>query len=207
AGPGWRDEVLACLAPTATVAPAIADAAPAEPRRKRKGWQFAAVTAIALGLITGTMALRSGASEGDGASGGDAAQAGDLTGDHRCGRMRAVAAVSWRPCTSLGKDSLSFVVELSNSSTRAMTVKVRIAYVQAGTVHDCPAPWGTEQDVTIPARATRTSPLDGCATPLVPAQAFQARAFVAEKNASAWGYREHSPTVHIQAEGRPLWVD
>ncbi|MGO4747203.1 hypothetical protein AB4212_00915 [Streptomyces sp. 2MCAF27] len=165
------------------------------------------MTAIALGLITGTMALRSGASEGDGASGGDAAQAGDLTGDHRCGRMRAVAAVSWRPCTSLGKDSLSFVVELSNSSTRAMTVKVRIAYVQAGTVHDCPAPWGTEQDVTIPARATRTSPLDGCATPLVPAQAFQARAFVAEKNASAWGYREHSPTVHIQAEGRPLWVD
>lgn len=88
-----------------------------------------------------------------------------------------------------------------------MTVKVRIAYVQAGTVHDCPAPWGTAREVTIPAGATRTSPLDGCTTPLVPAQAFQARAFVAERNASAWGYREHSPTVHIQADGRPLWAD
>lgn len=210
AGPGWRDEVLAGLAP-ATVAPAThADpetyAVTAEPRRKWKGWQFAAVTAIALGLITGTMALRSGASEDDGSPGGDAAQAAELKGDHRCGRTRAVGAVSWRPCTRLDKDSLSFVVQLTNSSPRATTVKVRIGYVQAGAAHDCPAPWGTAQEVTVPAGATRTSPLDGCAAPVVPAQAFQAKAFVAGKGASAWGFREYSPTVHIQADGRRLWA-
>ncbi|MER7795007.1 hypothetical protein [Streptomyces sp. NPDC097640] len=211
AGPGWRDEVLAGLAPSTVAAATHADpethTVTAEPRRKWKGWQVAAVTAIALGLITGTMALRSGASEDDGSPGGDAAQAADLTGDHRCGRTRAVGAVSWRPCTRLDKDSLSFVVQLTNSSTRATTVKVRIAYVQAGAEHECPAPWGTEQEVTVPAGATRTSPLDGCTAPVVHAQAFQAKAFVAEKGALAWGFREYSPTVHIQADGRRLWAD
>lgn len=211
AGPGWRDEVLACLAPAAAVAPHAAsetNIAPKEPRRKRKAWQFAMATAIAVGLITGTMALRSGASEGDGASGGgDVAQLADLKGNHRCGPVRAVGAVSWRPCTKVAKESLSFVVQFSNSSTRTATVKARIAYVQAGSQHDCPAPWGTAHDVTVPAGATVTSPLDGCAAPIVAAQAFQARAWVAEPNASAWGYREHSPTLHIQANSRLVWAD
>ncbi|MES4903283.1 MULTISPECIES: hypothetical protein [unclassified Streptomyces] len=224
AGPGWRDEVLACLAPAATVAThGVSEVntapetrpetrafpeAPAEPRRKRRGWQFVVATAIAVGLITGTMALRSGASEGDGASGGGGAvRMADLKGNHRCGPLRAVGAVSWRPCTSVGRDSLSFVVQLSNSSNRATTVKTRIAYVQARAEHECPAPWGTARDVTVPAGATVTSPASGCTVPVVRAQAFQARVFVAEENASAWGYREHSPTVHIQADGRRLWAD
>ncbi|MGW3568464.1 hypothetical protein ACWDSL_32185 [Streptomyces sp. NPDC000941] len=216
AGPGWRDDVLAGLAPAAThtilETHAIPEThplpeMPVEPRRKWKAWQFAVATALAVGLVTGTMALRSGASEGDRASGGDVARTADVTGDHRCGRTRAVGAVSWRPCASVGKDSLSFVVQLSNSSTRAMTVKARIAYVQAGAEHECPAPWGTAREVTIPAGATVTSPARGCTVPVIPAQAFQARVRVAEKNASAWGYREHSPTVHIQADGRCLWAD
>ncbi|MEU5640136.1 hypothetical protein [Streptomyces milbemycinicus] len=212
AGPGWRDEVLACLAPAVTVATHTASEANTAPEThalpKRRGWQFAVATAIAVGLIAGTMALRSGASEGDGASGGeDVAQMTDLKGNHRCGPIRAVGAVSWRPCTKVGKDSLSFVVQFSNSSTRAATVKARIAYVQAGAQQDCPAPWGTAHDVTVPAGATVISPLDGCAAPLVAAQAFQARAWVAEPNASAWGYREHSPTLHIQANSRLVWAD
>jgi hypothetical protein len=217
AGPGWRDAALACLAPAATVAPHAASETNTATETstvpethalpKRRGWQFAVVTAIAVGLITGTMALRSGASEGDGASGADSVQTSDLKGDHRCGRLRAVGAVSWRPCTRVGKDSLSFVVQLSNSSTRATTVKARIAYVQAGAQHDCPAPWGTAHDVTVPAGATVTSPLDGCAAPVVAAQAFQAKVWVVEKGASAWGYREHSPTLHVQADGRIVWAD
>ncbi|MFD8381967.1 hypothetical protein ACFV2X_26155 [Streptomyces sp. NPDC059679] len=215
AGPGWRDEVLAGLAPATTAAThTILDEThplpdtPVEPPRKRRGWQFAVATAIAVGLITGTMALRSGASEGDGASGGgDVTQMAGLKGNHRCGPVRAVGAVSWRPCTKVGKDSLSFVVQFSNSSTRAATVKARIAYVQAGSQHDCPAPWGTAHNVTVPAGATVTSPLEGCAAPIVAAQAFQARAWVAEPSASAWGYREHSPTLHIQANSRLVWAD
>ncbi|GAA2358489.1 hypothetical protein [Streptomyces cuspidosporus] len=215
AGPGWRDAVLASLAPATVAAAHPVPEAPAlpttpgeppKPVRRWRRWQFAVATALAVGLITGTMALRSGASEGAGAPAGDSASAADLKGDHRCGRVRAVGAVSWKPCTSLSEDSLSFVVQLDNSSSRAVTVKVRIGYVRAGAAHDCPAPWGTAQEVTIPAGATVTSPLGGCAAPRVPAQAFQAEAFVVEQNASAWGYREYSPTVHIQADGRPVWA-
>ncbi|QKZ20831.1 hypothetical protein [Streptomyces chartreusis] len=135
-------------------------------------------------------------------------ESGGLEGNHRCGKARSAGAVSWTPCTLVTKDrAMSFLVQFTNTSGKPVTVKAKLAYVQAAVEQTCPDPWGTAVKVTIPAQATKTSPLDACSASLTPAQAFQARVWVVPDGAAQWGYREHSPTLHVQDNGTPLWAD
>lgn len=133
---------------------------------------------------------------------------GSVEGNHRCGEPRSAGAVSWTPCTLLAADgTMSFLVKLTNTSGTPVTVKAKLAYVQAAVEQSCPGPWGASMKVTVPAKATKTSPLGACTASLTSAQAFQARAWVVPDGTAPWGYREHSPTLHVQDDGAPLWAD
>ncbi|MGP3633400.1 hypothetical protein ACTU45_08515 [Streptomyces sp. 24-1644] len=135
-------------------------------------------------------------------------ESGSVEGNHRCGEPRSAGGVSWTPCTLLAADgTMSFLVELTNTSGTPVTVKAKLAYVQAAVEQTCPEPWGASMKVTVPAKATKTSPLDACTASLTSAQAFQARAWVVPDGTAQWGYREHSPTLHVQDDGTPLWAD
>ncbi|MFF9865315.1 hypothetical protein ACF1G0_07805 [Streptomyces sp. NPDC013953] len=133
---------------------------------------------------------------------------GGVRGDHRCGKARSAGAVSWTPCTVAAEDgTMSFLVRLTNTSGKPVTVRAKLAYVQAAVEQTCPGPWGASATVTVGAGATRTSPLDACAVAPAPAQAYQARVWVVPDGSPRWGYREHSPTLHVQADGTPVWAD
>lgn len=135
-------------------------------------------------------------------------ESGGVEGNHRCGKARSAGAVSWTPCTILAKDgTMSFLVQFTNTSGKPVTVKAKLAYVQASVEQTCPDPWGTSVKIAVPARATKTSPLDACTASLTPGQAFQAKGWVVPSDAVQWGYREHSPTLHVQGDGTPVWAD
>ncbi|WP_146022303.1 hypothetical protein [Streptomyces sp. CB02959] len=131
-----------------------------------------------------------------------------VEGNHRCGKARSAGAVSWTPCTLVATDGrMSFLVQFTNTSAKPVTVKAKLTYVQAAVEQACPDPWGTSVEITIPAKATKTSPLEACTASLTPAQAFQAKGWVVLHGTAQWGYREHSPTLHVQEDGTPLWAD
>ncbi|MFD7972382.1 hypothetical protein [Streptomyces clavifer] len=135
------------------------------------------------------------------------AVSGSLNGNHRCGRKRSAGTVVWKPCLIVTDEAtMAFLVQFTNTSGKPMTVKAKLAYVQASVEQTCPAPWGTSATITIPARATRISPLDTCTAALTPIQAFQAKAWVTPYGATQWAYREHSPTLHVQEAGNPVWA-
>ncbi|MFE5594199.1 hypothetical protein [Streptomyces sp. NPDC056549] len=126
----------------------------------------------------------------------------------RCGRLRYVNGLAWSPCTQVGTKKLDFAVWLSNTGKKPVTVKIKVAYVQAGTAHDCPGQWGTGVQVEIAPGATMTSPEKVCAEDKLAATAFQAKAWVSAPGEVSWGYREMSQTVHIQADGvTAVWAD
>ncbi|MDF6020935.1 hypothetical protein [Streptomyces sp. JH34] len=148
------------------------------------------------------------AMDADGPNADTSAVSGSLNGNHRCGRTRSAGTVVWKPCLLVADEAMmAFLVQFTNTSGRPMTVKAKLAYVQASVEQTCPAPWGTSATITIPARATRISPLDTCTAALTPIQAFQAKVWVAPYDATQWAYREHSPTLHVQEAGNPVWAD
>ncbi|MFJ1874243.1 hypothetical protein [Streptomyces chartreusis] len=98
---------------------------------------------------------------------------------------------------------MSFLVQFTNTSG-AVTVKAKLAYVQAAVEQTCPDPWGTSVEVTVPAGATKISPPEACTASLTPAQAFQAKGWVVLDGTAQWGYRDHSPTLHVQDDGTAL---
>lgn len=131
-----------------------------------------------------------------------------LKGNHRCGRLRSAGTVTWKPCMIVtDRATMVFLVHFTNTSGKPMRLKAKLAYVQAAVEQTCPAPWGTAVTVIIPARTTRISPLKACTAALTPVQAFQTRAWVVPHDAAQWGYREHSPTLHVQEAGTPVWAD
>ncbi|WP_217163337.1 hypothetical protein [Streptomyces sp. AC512_CC834] len=133
-------------------------------------------------------------------------ESGGVKGNHQCGKVRSAGAVLWTPCTLVAEDGrASFLVQLTNTSGKPVTVEVKLAYVQSEVELTCPGPWGRPGRITLPAKETRTSPLEACTVPLTPAQAFQARIWVVPDGAAQWGYREHSPTLHVQADGTAMW--
>ncbi|MEE4490494.1 hypothetical protein [Streptomyces sp. BE230] len=148
------------------------------------------------------------AMDADGPNAVTSAVSGSLNGNHRCGKPRSAGTVVWKPCLMVTDGAtMAFLVQFTNTSGKPMTVKAKLAYVQASVDQTCPAPWGTSATVTIPARATRISPLDTCTAALTPIQAFQAKAWVTPHDATQWAYREHSPTLHVQEADNPVWAD
>jgi hypothetical protein len=126
----------------------------------------------------------------------------------RCARLRYANGLAWSPCTQVDTEKLDFAVWLSNTGKKPVTVKIKMAYVQAGTAYACPGRWGTGVQVEIAPGATMTSPEKVCAAGKLPATAFQAKAWVIAPDEASWGYREMSQTVHIQADGvTAIWAD
>ncbi|MFJ9576142.1 hypothetical protein ACIRQF_07060 [Streptomyces sp. NPDC101191] len=126
----------------------------------------------------------------------------------RCARLRYVSGLAWSPCTQVDTKKLDFAVWLSNPGKKPVIVKIKMAYVQAGTAYACPGRWGTGVQVEIAPGATMTSPEKVCAADKLPATAFQAKAWVIAPDEASWGYREMSQTVHVQADGvTAVWAD
>ncbi|NEC68970.1 hypothetical protein [Streptomyces sp. SID9727] len=195
-------------------------------RPARKTWigagALAAVAAVSIGLwawpggdtpAPDGSGSRSSASPGAhaveaaGPHADTSAVSNSLHGNHRCGRGRSAGTVVWKPClVVIDEQTMAFLVQFTNTSGTPMTVKAKLAYVQATVEQTCPAPWGTSVTATIPAGATRISPADACTAALTPLQAFQARAWVEPHDATQWAYREHSPTLHVQRAGNPVWA-
>ncbi|MFF5728146.1 hypothetical protein [[Kitasatospora] papulosa] len=143
-----------------------------------------------------------------GADVGTSALPSGLNGNYRCGKSRSAGTVVWKPCLVVTYEAkMVFLIQFTNTSGKPTTVKAKLAYVQAAVEQTCPAPWGTSATTTIPARATRFSPLDTCTATLTPIQAFQTKAWVVPQDATQWGYREYSPTLHVQEAGNPVWAD
>ncbi|RPK32037.1 hypothetical protein EES39_39610 [Streptomyces sp. ADI92-24] len=129
-------------------------------------------------------------------------------GNSRCARPRYVNGLTWTPCTRVERGRLLFLVRLSNPGSEPVTVRAKLAYVRAGAGHGCPGAWGSGVRVGVRPGGTVTSPRTACAVDRLPATAFQAKAWVTEPAAPAWGYREMSPTVHIQPDRtKAIWAD
>jgi hypothetical protein len=210
--------------PAVIVALEIAER-PSHPTRKRwiRAGALTAATTLAISLwgwLGGERQTPAGKSPGRSASpsaramdvGGPGAVSSTAPdgpkGNHRCGKLRSAGTVLWRPCMIVTDEAtMVFLVQFTNTSGKPMRVKTKLAYVQATVEQTCPAPWGKSKTVTIPARATRISPLSACTAPLTPLQAFQTKAWVVPHDATQWDYREHSPTLHVQETGTPVWAD
>ncbi|MGW2746720.1 hypothetical protein [Streptomyces sp. NPDC001450] len=134
--------------------------------------------------------------------------AGGLGGNSRCGRTRWIDGVAWAPCTRADGTTLVFAVRVVNAGPDPVIVRVKLAYVRAAVAHGCPGSWGHGVQLSLAPGQTVTSPLTECTVAKLPATAFQAKSWVITSQESAWGYREMSPTVHIQPDGRtPIWAD
>ncbi|MBL3670928.1 hypothetical protein JL475_34280 [Streptomyces sp. M2CJ-2] len=228
AGPATATEPAEPVGTAGAAEPTAALAQTAGRRRWKNGRVWAAAAAVgAAGAIVLFVWLDGGGesssagekpsgSAGPSTQGADVAkpgptastESGGVEGNHRCGKVRSAGAVSWTPCTMLTKDgTMSFLVRFTNTSDKPVTVKAKLAYVKAAVEQTCPDPWGTSVKITVPAKTTKTNPLDACTASLTPVQAFQARGWVVPGGAAQWGHREHSPTLHVQEDGTPVWAD
>ncbi|MER5208371.1 hypothetical protein [Streptomyces sp. NPDC002825] len=133
---------------------------------------------------------------------------GPMTGDHRCGKVRAVDHAAWSACSQISDDgdTLRFAVRIDNPGSRAVTVRARLSWVRSRVVTPCPAPWGTGVRLTVPAGRSAVTPLDACPRKTVRPSAYQAMAWVIAETDMSWGERETSMTVHVHPD-RYRWND
>ncbi|MFC9594684.1 hypothetical protein ACFTUC_33475 [Streptomyces sp. NPDC056944] len=133
---------------------------------------------------------------------------GPMTGDYRCGKVRAVDHAAWSACSQVldGGDTLRFAVRIDNPGSRAVTVRARLSWVRSRVVTPCPAPWGTGVRLTVPAGRSAVTPLDACPRTTSRPSAYQAMAWVIGEEDMSWGARETSMTVHVQPD-RYRWND
>ncbi|MFI8910409.1 hypothetical protein ACIGW4_02105 [Streptomyces sp. NPDC053513] len=133
---------------------------------------------------------------------------GPMTGDYRCGKVRAVEQAAWSACSQVldGGDTLRFAVRIDNPGSRAVTVRARLSWVRSRVVTPCPAPWGTGVRLTVPAGRSAVTPLDACPRKTSRPSAYQAMAWVIGESDMDWGERETSMTVHVQPD-RYRWND
>ncbi|MFE7601715.1 hypothetical protein [Streptomyces sp. NPDC057494] len=133
---------------------------------------------------------------------------GPMTGDYRCGKVRAVDHAAWSACSQVldGGDTLRFAVRIDNPGSRAVTVRARLSWVRSRVVSPRPAPWGTGVRLTVPAGRSAVTPLDACPRTTSRPSAYQAMAWVIGEEDMSWGARETSMTVHVQPD-RYRWND
>ncbi|WP_369148225.1 hypothetical protein [Streptomyces sp. R44] len=157
------------------------------------------------------------ASEGPVAAGGapvgppavtGTAAPGPMTGDYRCGKVRAVEHAAWSACSQIldDGDTLRFAVRIDNPGSRSVTVRARLSWVRSRVVTPCPAPWGTGVRLTVPAGRSAVTPLDACPRKTTRPSAYQAMAWVIAETDMDWGARETSMTVHVLPD-RYRWND
>ncbi|MFJ1640756.1 hypothetical protein ACIQ9I_25930 [Streptomyces sp. NPDC094461] len=217
-------------APTArTGTPSTAPGTRTRPRPsgKKAGWALVGIAVVAAAVLVGrsmaapesatTDASRSGAAAAPGASASPTGTPSrlpsaptadaDLDGNHRCARPRFHDGVSWTPCTSVDATELTFVVRLTNSGPDPVRVRTKLGYIRATVPHPCPGQWGTGAELTVKPGTSVMSPPGTCVVDKQPASAFQAVAWVGPPLRAAWDYREMSPTVHVQPDGRTtVWA-
>ncbi|MFJ9682572.1 hypothetical protein ACIRP2_31645 [Streptomyces sp. NPDC101194] len=214
---------------TLTEAPPVAPDARARLRTsgKKVGWALVGIAVVAAAVLVGRFMAAPKSATADTKSPGAAAAPGasasptgepsllpsapttdaDLDGDYRCARPRFLNGLSWSPCTSVDAAELTFVVRLTNSGSDPVRVRTKLAYVRATVPHPCPARWGTGVQLTVKPGTSVMSPPDSCVVDKQPASAFQAVAWVGPSLQAAWDYREMSPTVHVQADGKTtVWA-
>ncbi|MEU6014822.1 hypothetical protein ABZ826_12430 [Streptomyces sp. NPDC047515] len=130
------------------------------------------------------------------------ASLGPMTGDYRCGVVRAVAWADWSACTQVLDDgnTVRFALQINNPGPRALTVRARLSWVRSRGIRPCPRPWGNGVRLTVPAGQVAITPLAACAQHADRPRAYQAMAWVIESSDMSWGTRETSQSVHIQAD-------
>ncbi|MFD5511669.1 hypothetical protein ACFWIB_28425 [Streptomyces sp. NPDC127051] len=129
---------------------------------------------------------------------------GTLGEDSRCSApFQGPAAVTWRVCTRVEADKISFAIKLTNQGATRSTVKVRLEYARASEpFHSCPGAPGT-QSIDVPAGKTVLTDADQCATPRLPTPyAYQGVGWVVAPEATDSSY-QLSPSAHVYP-GRPV---
>ncbi|MER6030461.1 helix-turn-helix transcriptional regulator [Streptomyces sp. NPDC001851] len=123
---------------------------------------------------------------------------GTLGEDSRCGPpVQGPAGVVWRVCARVQAAQVSFALKITNVSSAASTLKIRLQYVQAGTFRSCPGWPGTEV-MTVAGGQTRITDTKRCsvARAIGVPYAYQGVGWVLPADTSSGTYRL-SPTAHI----------
>ncbi|MEU9497933.1 hypothetical protein [Streptomyces sp. NPDC048196] len=129
---------------------------------------------------------------------------GALGEDSRCSApFQGPNAITWRVCTRVESDRVSFALKITNHSRAEATVKAHLEYAQATKFHRCPnAPH--PQQLSVPAGKTLITDPRQCTAPRNQTPfAYQGVGWVLPEGATAGSY-ELSPTAHVHPD-RVIW--
>lgn len=129
---------------------------------------------------------------------------GALGEDSRCSApFQGPYAITWRVCTRVESDRVSFALKITNHSRAEATVKARLEYAQATKFHRCPnAP--NAQQLSIPAGRTLITDPRQCTAPRKQTPfAYQGVGWVLAEAATEGSY-ELSPTAHVYPD-QVIW--
>ena len=139
-----------------------------------------------------------------GASDSSGLEKGTLGEDSRCSApFQGPHMITWRVCTRVEKDRVSFALKITNKGRVAADVKTRLEYARAAQLHPCPkAP--NYQPLNIPAGQTVITDSRQCTVPREATPfAYQGVGRVVAKEANAGSY-ELSPAANVYPD-RVIW--
>ncbi|MER7756878.1 hypothetical protein [Kitasatospora sp. NPDC097643] len=130
---------------------------------------------------------------------------GTLGEDSRCsGPFPGPEGVTWRVCTRVEADRISFALKLTNRGIVPTTAKVHLEYAHASTFRPCPTA-STAHVVGIGAGATVITPQSDCTIPREPTRAsYQGVGRVVAADATDASY-ELSPTANVYPDRATIW--
>ncbi len=129
---------------------------------------------------------------------------GTLGEDSRCSAPFAgPGPVAWRVCARVEAERVSFALKIANHGSKAVTVKIRLEYVQATKFHPCSKAPGTHL-LDVPAGETVITDSGQCSAPREESPfAYQGKGWVLAVDADAGSYKL-SPAAHVYPD-RVIW--
>ncbi|MFC9261274.1 hypothetical protein ACFT25_15805 [Streptomyces hydrogenans] len=129
---------------------------------------------------------------------------GTLGEDSRCSAPHpGPDVVTWRVCTRVQEDRVSFALKITNPGPATAMLKIRLEYARATAFHPCPKAAGARL-LKIPASQTVVTDPGECAVPREKTPfAYQGIGWVLAQDAEAGSY-EPSPTAHVHPD-RVIW--
>ncbi|WP_405760970.1 hypothetical protein [Streptomyces sp. NBC_00045] len=206
-GPSWRGQPVwakalggaAAVAATATVLATAALLLPADEQGgpaagSRSGTERASSNAAAVG---GPPARPEATKILD-------LEKGTLGEDSRCSSpFPGPEAITWRVCTRVGPERISFALKITNGGGTASAVRIRLEYARLSAFHPCPQQPGT-RSLDVPAGGAVITDPEECTVPRDKTPfAYQAVGWVVAQESNGGSY-ELSPTAHVYPD-RVIW--
>lgn len=112
-------------------------------------------------------------------------------------------AITWRVCTRVGPERISFALKITNGGGTASAVRIRLEYARLSAFHPCPQQPGT-RPLDVPAGGTVITDPEECTVPRDKTPfAYQAVGWVVAQESNGGSY-ELSPTAHVYPD-RVIW--